>query len=59
FGYVVGPKSWKEFLHPPRVRLLGATRTGDGGLSFEGNDDAPPPRYAFLGVRSCELHAIA
>ena len=22
-------------------------------------DDTPPPRYAFIGVRSCDLHAIA
>ena len=21
FGYAVGPQSWKQFLHPPRLRL--------------------------------------
>ena len=28
FGYVVGPQSWKKFLHPPAVRLWQADRSG-------------------------------
>ncbi|MCO5167660.1 MAG: 4Fe-4S dicluster domain-containing protein [Planctomycetes bacterium] len=57
FGYAVGPHAWKRFLHPPEVRLLRATRTDEG---FE-VDDAPPAaeRLAFLGVRACDLAAIA
>src|SRR5512137_2782314 len=27
FGYVVGPHSWKRFLHPPAVRLWHANRS--------------------------------
>ncbi|MEZ5074891.1 MAG: 4Fe-4S dicluster domain-containing protein [Solirubrobacterales bacterium] len=58
FGYVVGPQSWKRFLHPPEVKLWRAARDSDGALEIEdGADD--PPAYAFVGVRSCELHAIA
>jgi sulfhydrogenase subunit beta (sulfur reductase) len=60
FGHSAGPQSWKRFLHPPRERLWSAART-DGGrfeLSDEG-DDGEPPRYAFLGVRPCDLRAIA
>ena len=59
FGYAVGPHSWKQFLHPPRLRLWRAERGQNGeGLEFiEEPTDAP--RYAFFGVRSCELHAIA
>ena len=58
FGYVVGPQSWKRFLHPPEVKLWRAARDSDGALEIEdGADD--PPAYAFIGVRSCELHAIA
>ena len=30
FGYAVGPRSWKEFLWPPRVRLWRARAEGDG-----------------------------
>ena len=57
FGYVVGPRSLKNFLHPPRRRLWRAERTGDRIVVTE--DDAAPERLAFLGVRSCELHAMA
>ena len=28
FGYAVGPHSWKQFLHPPVVRLWQANRSG-------------------------------
>ncbi|MGO9134584.1 MAG: 4Fe-4S dicluster domain-containing protein [Methylovirgula sp.] len=57
FGYAVGPQSWKQFLHPPMLSLWRAEKRGK---SFEVK--APEenlPRFAFLGVRSCELHAIA
>jgi ferredoxin len=58
FGYAVGPHSWKKFLFPPATRLWEARRTGDGGFQvLKPPDEAP--RYAFIGVRSCELHAIA
>lgn len=57
FGYAVGPHSWKKFLFPPVTRLWSAKRTGSSFAS------APEPeetiKYAFIGVRSCELHAIA
>jgi ferredoxin len=57
FGYAVGPHSWKRFLHPPVERLWQARR-GDGGFAVV-EDDAPAQRLAFIGVRACELHAIA
>jgi formate hydrogenlyase subunit 6/NADH:ubiquinone oxidoreductase subunit I len=57
FGFAVGPQSWKKFLHPPVVRLWQAKRGADGLEITSGN--GAPPRLAFLGVRSCELHAIA
>lgn len=56
FGYVVGPRSWKHFLHPPTVRLWQARRDGQGFHVVPDSHD--PPRFAFIGVRSCELHAI-
>ena len=57
FGYAVGPHSWKRFLFPPRVRLWRASRNGDGAPAVEEEplDETP---LAFIGVRSCELHAI-
>jgi sulfhydrogenase subunit beta (sulfur reductase) len=57
FGYVVGPHSWKKFLFPPVMRLWQARREGSGFDVIPENDEAP--RFAFLGVRSCELHAIS
>ena len=59
FGYNVGPHSWKRFQLPAEVRLWRARRAADGELVAV--DEAPrePPRYAFLGARSCELQAMA
>lgn len=56
FGYTLSPQSWKRFLSPPEVRLWRARRL-NGSFEIE---DLPEdiPRYAFLGVRACELRAI-
>ncbi len=56
FGYNVGPHAWKRFLHPPLLRLWRAERNADGVAIADTSDSAE--RYAFLAVRSCELHAI-
>lgn len=56
FGYTVGPQSWKRFLFPPSTMLMTARRTADG-FTAEAPPD-PPPRYAFVGVRACDLNAI-
>jgi sulfhydrogenase subunit beta (sulfur reductase) len=58
FGYAVGPHSWKKFLFPPATRLWQARRTDGGGFEVA-EDREEPPKLAFMGVRSCELHAIA
>jgi ferredoxin len=53
FGYAVGPHSWKQFLHPPVERLWRIRRDGCAEAS-------PAVRkLAFLGVRACELRAMA
>jgi len=57
FGYAVGPHSWKRFLHPPVQRLWQARREGDGFAVIE--DETVSEPLAFIGVRACELHAIA
>jgi sulfhydrogenase subunit beta (sulfur reductase) len=57
FGYTHTPQSWKKFLHPPAVRLWQAKRDGN---SFQvATNSQGASKYAFVGVRSCELHAIA
>ena len=57
FGYAVGPHSWKQFLFPARSRLWQAAKNGDGELEVEEEPLETTP-LAFIGVRSCELHAI-
>ena len=57
FGYAVGPHAWKRFLHPPLLRLWRAEQGADG-LRVSAAAE-PAERFAFLGVRSCDLHAIA
>ena len=48
FGHSAGPQSWKQFLHPPRQRVFSTDTTGE----------EQPARYAFLGVRGCDLAAM-
>ena len=58
FGYPVGPHSWKRFLLPSKIRIWQAERAADGALRV--TEEPPPERpMAFIGVRSCDLHAIA
>ncbi len=57
FGYNVGPQSWKRYLFPPSS-LLSRVRSDDG-LAFAAADEQQAAPLAFIGVRSCELHAIA
>jgi len=56
FGHSAGSQSWKQFLHPPRQRLWTADASG-----FTPAQEAQeePVRLAFLGVRACDLAAIA
>ncbi len=57
FGYASPPTTWKRFLYPPEVRLWRAERSDDGAVTVTAE---PPrrPRYAFVGVRACDLAAI-
>ena len=57
FGYAVGPHSWKKFLLPPVQRSVARRAQRRRALRI-----VPEPastRFAFIGVRACELHAIA
>jgi ferredoxin len=57
FGYAVGPHSWKQFLFPARLRLWRARANSGVPLVEEEPTDETP--LAFIGVRACELNAIA
>jgi ferredoxin len=56
FGHSGGPQAWKRFLHPPRETLVELHRDGDDLVAAPA--PAPQLRYAFLGVRPCDLRAI-
>jgi ferredoxin len=58
FGYANGADSWKRRLHPPVEPLFRLHRDGAGFRPAE-EAQVPPPRYAFLGARACDLAAIA
>lgn len=56
FGFNVGPQSWKKYLYPPVLNLWSANR--DGKRFKINTNETTPPKYAFIGVRACELNAI-
>jgi ferredoxin len=57
FDYVVGPHSLKNFLFPPRTTVMLGIRV-NGNWQLRGPEPARD-RIAFIGVRSCDLHALA
>ena len=57
FDYVVGPDSLKKYLFPPRETLLESIRT-NGKWQMTPPAVEPPP-LAVIGLRSCDLHALA
>jgi ferredoxin len=57
FSYVVGPHTWKKYLYPAEKKLFEAERHGHGFKVVENSDK--PIKRAFIGVRPCELKAIA
>ena len=56
FAYASSPSSWKRFTFPPVVTVGQASRDGDA-VTFS-SAPSERPRYAFLGVRACDLAAL-
>jgi sulfhydrogenase subunit beta (sulfur reductase) len=57
FDYAVGPHSLKNYLFPPRTTVLQTLNVrGDWQVRVP---EPPRERLAFLGLRSCDLHALA
>jgi len=57
FDYTVGPDSPRRFFFPPEQRLFSLTVKGE---AFEVTQSAPQaPKLAFIGVRACDLAAMA
>lgn len=56
FDYVVGPHSLKNFLFPPHTTVLETIRV-NGSWQMQ-VPETPGDKLAFLGARSCDLHAL-
>jgi ferredoxin len=57
FAWSHGPDSAKRFLFPAR-EVLGTVARGDSRMSPATSQDGERP-LAFVGLRSCDLHAVA
>jgi len=57
FAWAHGPDAAKRLLFPPRETLVTSERTPDGKIAVRPMP-LPDARYAFIGLRSCDLHAI-
>jgi len=58
FGYAVGPHSWKQYQLPAESKLWRARVDGRGAVVDVVEPPHETPSYAFVGARSCELHAM-
>jgi len=58
FGFASSPQSWKRYLHPSDV-LLSSAQRDDGAFRVLPGDPPPSKPSALLGVRACDLAAIA
>ena len=61
FGFAADAISWKSVLFPAHELVWRGRRTQDG-LEFEEAEPSGglgPAPYAVLGIRSCDLHAVA
>ncbi len=56
FGHTKPVQGLKAHLYPARQKLWSAEKAGHGFRVVK--DAAPQPRYAFIGVRACELSAM-
>jgi ferredoxin len=56
FGHAAGPDAPKRWLHPPAFLRFRAHREKSGFRLEKGETAAP--KYAFLGIKPCELAAI-
>lgn len=56
FDVIPGAHSWKQFLFPSRVELFKLRKNHEGWNTETRQNETP--KYAFIGVRSCELAAI-
>ncbi len=57
FSFAASPHSLKTYLYPSRS-LLYSAHGSSGNFAVDAPAPQTPARYAFIGVRSCDLHAM-
>lgn len=57
FGFRVGPRSCKGYLHPADLKLWSA-ELQDGSFRILNNGTTPARAFAFFGIRPCDLAAV-
>ncbi len=58
FGYAVGPHSWKKYLFRSEAVVFRARLDAERGFVPSEAGEPAATRYAFVGVRACEVAAI-
>ena len=58
FQWLVGPDSFKRYLHPPRHKLF-SVKIEEQNFSVIQEETNPAEKLAFWGVRSCDLASLA
>lgn len=58
FAARCGPQSLKRFLYPPRQKMFSVTKEGKG-FAVQELPARSARKYAFIGVRPCDLQALA
>jgi sulfhydrogenase subunit beta (sulfur reductase) len=56
FNIIPGTHSWKKILFPSRMDLFTLHKNGNGWETI--SEQLETPKYAFIGMRACELNAI-
>jgi ferredoxin len=59
FSWANGPQALKPFTFAPREVLWRAARDADGLVRFQEDEQAAPRPIAVIGVRACDLAALA
>ncbi len=58
FNFSVGPQSIKRFLFPPVQKIFVTVKTSKGSGKSEIESTEKKKRYAFFGIKPCELAAL-
>jgi len=59
FNFNCSPQSWKKYLNPSKQKLFSAKKNLDDSSFTITEEHIPEQKIAFLGMKACELSALA